>query len=233
MFIMVHLLKMETRGVVPIITDLTHGHFSINRQSSRTRRYASTSAAILDRLIAGIHIFPRLIHRITAAQIGVSLRVRWVQDTIFIVLFFSHGSVFPSMESRLLCGVLKNEHQAVRLKVGRSGTHRPFGPIGEHVQKAHKATSQRKRRFFNTRLQRDLLVRLRPSGPFTLWKAGSEGVMSPAQAFGVVAFPVGGNPLEKNRLRNCPGVRMLFDEGRETLDGIGEPESVEKHFCLA
>jgi hypothetical protein len=98
----------------PHRSDRTHDHITINRHSCRTERYGSTAAAtILDRSIAGVHVFPRIIHRITAAQIGVSLRVRWVQDTLSFVFFFIHGSVFPFKDFRLLKGGLKNEHQAV------------------------------------------------------------------------------------------------------------------------
>jgi len=95
-------------------------------------------------MIAGGHVIPSFINRITAAQIGVSLRVRLIQDTISFVFFFVHGIVFPSQDPRLL--------------------------------------------------KRDLLIGLRPPGPFVLWEAGGEGVVSPAQALGVVGFPVVGHP---------------------------------------
>ena len=82
-------------------------------------------------------------------------------------------------------------------------------------------------------LKWNLLIGLRPSGPFALWKAGGEGVVSPSQPLGVVGFPVVGDSLEKNGLRNCPRVRMLLDDGRKIIEGIGKPEPVEEHLCLA
>ena len=82
-------------------------------------------------------------------------------------------------------------------------------------------------------LKRDLLIWQRPSRPFALRKTLGQSIVSPAQAFRIVGFPIIGHSLEKNGLGDDPRIRVLLNHIRKTRKGIGKSEAIEEHFPLA